>query len=178
MIPASSSRSIIDLCESASSFLVINAGTRHYKLKIYGITGDCPALKMICNFIGHNGYHCCYMCFIKGQHINRKRQYRYERMDIRTTRKYAKGCKEAERTQANVYGHLGESVLEEIVDVPFPNCIVLDYLHVTLLGHAKAIILSIYRLLTPVQRASFDVQVRRQNFPRKFLTFSPSIRDD
>ena len=96
-------------------------------------------------------------------------------MDIRTTRKYAKGCREAETTQTNIYGHLGESVLEGVVDVPFPNCIVLDYLHVTLLGHAKAIILSIYRSLKPAQRVPFDAQVRRQSFPRKFLAFSSSI---
>ena len=74
---------------------------------------------------------------------------------------------EAERTQTNVFRHLGESVLLCILDTPFPQCIVLDYLHVTLLGHAKNIILAIYRKLRPVQRDQFNAQVKNQNFPRK-----------
>lgn len=149
------------------SCLVIDVDGSSFKLKIYGITGDCPALKSICNFIGHNGYYCCYFCFVKGQHINRKRQYQYEPLNMRTEDHYSKASMEAERTQTNVFGHLGESVLLCILDTPFPQCIVLDYLHVTLLGHAKNIILSIYRQLRPVQRDQFNAQVKNQNFPRK-----------
>ncbi|CAF1026745.1 unnamed protein product [Didymodactylos carnosus] len=49
-----------------------------YRLKIYGITGDCPALKLILNFTGHGRYYCCWFCYLKGEHIGGKRQYRHE----------------------------------------------------------------------------------------------------
>ena len=51
------------------------------KLLFYSIIGDCPALKMILEFIAHNGYFCCFYCFycyIKDVHVGDrggKRQY-------------------------------------------------------------------------------------------------------
>jgi hypothetical protein len=131
--------------------------------------GDCPAMKLICNFKGHGGYFCCYFCFIKGQHINGKRQYQYETLNLRSATDYARLSNEAERTKTDQYGHFGISVLERILDVDLPQCIVIDYLHVTLLGHAKAIILSIYQQLKPFQRRQFDLQVKTQKFPRMYL---------
>jgi len=88
---------------------------------VFGITGDCPALSLVCNFINHNGYFSCWYCFIKGQHINHKRQYRYGSINLRTTEQYLKASKKAERTKTNVYGHLGKSILLSILDVPLPN---------------------------------------------------------
>ena len=61
-----------------------------YKLKIYSVTGDCPALRMILDFIGHGGYFCCWYCYLRGQHINGKRQYKHEEpMIIRTADAYS-----------------------------------------------------------------------------------------
>ena len=140
---------------------------QHHKLIIFGITGDCPALSSICNFVNHNGYFCCWFCFIEGEHIDRKRQYRYGPPVLRTIKKYSQASKKAERTNANIYGHLGQSILNQILDVPLPNAIVLGYLHVTLLGHAKAVILSIYRQIKPIQREQFNNQLKCQQFPRK-----------
>ncbi|CAF1583807.1 unnamed protein product [Rotaria magnacalcarata] len=50
-----------------------------FKVKVYGCIGDSPALKLMCNMIGHNGYLPCYYCDIKGIHVKkaRKRQYPY-----------------------------------------------------------------------------------------------------
>ena len=157
--------------DSIIIYLVINVDQVDFQLKIYGITGDCPALKLICNFIGHSGYYCCYFCYVKGQHINRRRQYHYEPLKLRSIYKYSKASREAERTQTNIFGHLGKSILQCIVDIPFPHCIVLDYLHVTLLGHAKAIILVIYNQLKTKQRKQFNDKIKEQNFPRKQSNF-------
>jgi hypothetical protein len=139
----------------------------NHKLIIFGITGDCPAISLISNFINHNGYFSCWFCFIEGEHVKNKRQYRYDTFHLRTSRHYIELSTKAERTHANVYGHLGRSVLDAILDVPFPQAIVLDYLHITLLGHAKLIILSIYKRLKPFQRNQLNIQMNKQNFPRE-----------
>lgn len=158
-----------------STFLGIDISNVNHKLIIFGITGDCPALSLIINFINHNGYFSCWLCFIEGEHMNKKRQYRYDTVHLRTTDQYFKLSKKAERTQSNIYGHLGESVLSNILDVEFPEAIVLDYLHVSLLGHAKLIILSVYRQLKPAQRKELNSYLRNQFFPRKLVSFDPII---
>ncbi|CAF1217951.1 unnamed protein product [Adineta steineri] len=52
------------------------------KILFYAIIGDdCPALKLILEFIGHADYFCCFYCYIKGVHVGGfggKRQYYYE----------------------------------------------------------------------------------------------------
>ncbi|CAF4561077.1 unnamed protein product [Rotaria socialis] len=141
----------------------------NHKLIIFGITGDCPALSLIINFINHNGYFSCWLYFIEGVHMNKKRQYRYDTLHLRTTNQYFKLSKKAERTQSNIWGHLGESVLSNILDVKFPEAIVLDYLHVSLLGHAKLIILAVYHLLKPAQRKELNFYLHNQFCPRKLF---------
>lgn len=142
---------------------------KNYHLKIYGITGDCPALKKILNFIGHNGYDCCWFCFIHGQHIHNKRQYCYQQpINLRSRQNYLKDSTEAHRTKSRVNGHLGRSVIHDLVDLPLPDSIVIDYLHVTLLGHVKTISIDIYNHLTPLQRTIFNDQLRKQQFPHFF----------
>ena len=54
-------------------YLDIMVKELRYTLIIYGVTGDCPALKKILNFIGHNGYDCCWFCYVHGQHVGGKR---------------------------------------------------------------------------------------------------------
>ena len=138
-------------------------------MKVYGITGDCPALKKILNFIGHTGYHCCWFCYLRGQHLNGKRQYHYHRpVDLRSRQRYRKESNEAQRTTSRVNGHLGRSILQDLVDIPLPDSIVIDYLHVTLLGHVKTITLDIYNHLTPSQRTVFNDRLVEQQFPHFF----------
>lgn len=134
---------------------------------IFGITGDCPALSLVTNFINHNGYYSCWFCFIKGEHISKKRQYRYDTIQLRTTSDYSKLSNKAERVQSKIYGHLGKSVLSDILDVELPHAIILDYLHVSLLGHAKVMIISIYQQLKPTQRHELNFELKKQVFPRK-----------
>ena len=142
-----------------------------YNLKVYGITDDCPALKKILNFIGHNGYDCCWFCRIHGQHEGGKRQYYYRRpIQLRSKQKYLNESTEAHRTKSRVNGHLGRSVIQDLVDLPLPDSIVIDYMHVTLLGHFKAISIDLYNRLTPLQRTIFNEQLKRQRFLHFFYS--------
>ena len=89
-----------------------------YNLKIYGITGDCPALKKILNFFGRGGYDCCWFCYLHGQYKDGKQQYQYERsIKLRSTQMYLQESYEAHRTQSRVNGHLGESIIQNLLDV-------------------------------------------------------------
>ncbi|CAF3601711.1 unnamed protein product [Rotaria socialis] len=138
----------------------------------YGIIGDCPALKVILEFIGHTGYHCCFYCYIHGIHVGGrggKRQYYFEnRMQLRTKRTYELESIRAVETSSNVYGHLGRSLLHDLLDVPLPNSIIVDYLHVSLLRHTRAIIQQVYAQLSPLERTKFDSGLRGQRFPHFF----------
>ena len=122
----------------------IDVGTSSpYKLKIFAITGDYPVLKSILKFVGHGGYWCCWMCYLKGVHDNGKRQYRYEAsIEYRSTRVYSKQSSQAEQEGCSIFGHHGVSPLHAILDNPLPRSIIIDYLHATLLGHGKRMILT------------------------------------
>ncbi|CAF1545679.1 unnamed protein product [Didymodactylos carnosus] len=138
-------------------------------IKFLSITGDYPALKLILNFIGHGGYFCCWYCYLRGVHVNNKRQYLHANpIILRGASAYKEGCLEAERTKNNVFGHLGTSILDEIMDTTFPEAIVTDYQHVTLLRHTKTITTSVYRRLNPQQRLTLDKNLKNQSFPHFF----------
>ncbi|CAF3702210.1 unnamed protein product [Rotaria socialis] len=148
--------------------IVINENI-NYKLKIYGVTGDCPVLRLILNFISHNGYYCCWLCYVPGEHIGGKRQYKIELpMIMRNKSAYEDESNLAEEKNINVYGHLGVSVLSPILDIPLPDAVIIDYLHVTLLGHGKALISNLYYTLKPIHRLEVDNRLKRQNFPHYF----------
>ena len=156
----------------------IRAMKKNFKLVLFGITGDCPALSLMGNFINHNGYYSCWLCFIRGQRMNNKQQYHHEVITLRTISQYARLSERAERTKKNVLGHFGTSVIASILDVPFPHAIVLDYLHISLLGHVKAIALSIYDQLRPAQRKQLNGHLRDQSFPRKSSRSSVSHQEE
>lgn len=145
---------------------------KKYQVLFYGIIGDCPALKLILEFIGHTGYHCCFYCYIHGIHVGGrggKRQY-YPNNNIKLRKKqtYELESIKAAETSFNVYGHLGRSLLHDLLDVPLPNSIIIDYLHVSLLRHTRDIIKQIYTKLSPLQRIMFDSGLRGQKFPHFF----------
>ena len=77
----------------------------------------------------------------------------------------------------NIDGHLGTSILAEILDVPLPNAIMIDYLHVTLLRHAKTIIQDLYSRLKPAQREQIDIRLKRQRFPHFFNRRMRPLKD-
>ncbi|CAF2038029.1 unnamed protein product [Rotaria magnacalcarata] len=152
-----------------SQDIIVKNNNKNYNLKVYGITGDCPALKKILNFIGHGGYDCCWLCYIHGQYTNRKLQYSYQRqLKLRDTLTYLHESIEADQTKTRVNGHLGKSILEDLLDVKLPDSIVVDYMHTTLLGHSKAIFSAIYYKLAPLQRSVWNYQLKSQQFPHFF----------
>jgi len=134
--------------------------------------GDCPALKLVLEFKGHNGYYCCFYCYIKGVHIGGrggKRQYFYEDdFQLRDAKNYVSESVKAADTSSKVFGHLGRSILHDLLDVPLPYSIIADYLHVSLLRHTKVIVKQIYARLSPAERIKFDADLRAQNFPHFF----------
>jgi hypothetical protein len=138
----------------------------------YAVIGDCPALKIILEFIGHTGYFCCFFCYTRGVHVGGrggKRQYYCEARTIaREPITYELESKRAFMTSSNVYGHLGHSILHDLLDVPLPNSIIADYLHVTLLRHTRAIVQQTYSKLSLAQRVKFDIGLRVQKFPHSF----------
>ncbi|CAF1241007.1 unnamed protein product [Rotaria sordida] len=148
--------------------IIINENHR-INIKFLSITGDSPALSKILNFIGHGGYYCCNFCYVRGIDIGRKRQYFYgKKIFLRHMEKYYKQSKQAETTKENIHGHKGISILQDILDIPLPHAILIDYQHVTLLRHTKTVLRAIYKQLKPSDRERFDNKLKYQSFPHFF----------
>lgn len=142
-----------------------------YDVRCFAIVGDCPALKLILNFTNHQGYYCCWFCDLVGIHVPHmhKRQYYFNDMrKLRDEKTYLAQSMEAERRGTNVQGHLGMSILHQLLDTPLPQAILIDYLHVTLLRHSKAIFVDLYRRLRPRERDDLDKQLKIQPMPHYF----------
>ncbi|CAF3327366.1 unnamed protein product [Rotaria socialis] len=75
---------------------------------------------------------------------------------------------EAQLTNRNVYGHLGTSILDEVVDVSLPRALIIDYAHVSLLRHFRDVIKTVASSLAPAVREKIDVSLRAQRFPYFF----------
>lgn len=151
-----------------------------FHIILYGVIGDCPALKLVLNMVGHTGYFCCFYCLVKGFHSQeaRKRQYPYSpTTKQRTDVSFREDGGRAAETHRNVSGHLGISVLSGFMDVPFPFCILVDYAHVTLLRHFRDVLRSITSSLPPVSRKQIDISLRGQVFPHHFNRKLRGIED-
>ncbi|CAF2184400.1 unnamed protein product [Rotaria magnacalcarata] len=150
----------------------------NYKLKCFAVTGDCPAIRLILNFISHGGYWCCWLCYLKGVHVVNKRQYRCKLpIKYRHPEKYLQESVQATQENRDIFGHRGVSILHTILDTRLPECIIIDYLHCTLLGHAKTIIKDIYHQLNPDQRRLIDIKLKQQRFPHFFSRKIRPIND-
>ncbi|CAM4985710.1 unnamed protein product [Rotaria socialis] len=141
-----------------------------YKIVIYGLTGDCPAIKLATKHVNHQGYWCCWFCYTKGIHEDKKRQYYFEnKLSLRSSSEYSYYSKEAQRTNTNIFGHLGVSPFTTVFDVPLPRCLIIDYMHVSLLSHTKTVIQYLYKnYLKPRERNELDELFRTQSFPHFF----------
>ena len=118
------------------------------------------------------------MCHLRGVHDNGKRQYRYEAsIEYRSTRLYSKQSSQAEREGRSIFGHHGVSPLHTILDNPLPRSIIIDYMHATLLGHGKRMILTIYDQVKPSQRSMIDFQLKNQPCPHFFNRRMRAISD-
>ena len=149
----------------------MSIGGNVYKMRFMAIVGDCPALKLILNFINHQGYYCCFFCEIRGEHIHHlhKRQYFHQdRLNLRDSKSFAEQSAEACRTGTNINGHLGISIFTDLIDNPLPEGIMIDYLHVTLLRHAKSVFSVLYRRLKPSERKILDEKFRNQSMPHYY----------
>lgn len=140
------------------------------KVKVYGVIADCPAMSLILNHISHGGYYCCWFCKIEGKHVDKKRQYYYKKnYKIRDVSNFSSDSVTAQRLGTNIEGRLGVSILSDIVDIPLPKSIIADYLHVTLLRHAKTICLYIYKkVMKPKDRLILNEKMVAQRFPHFF----------
>ncbi|CAF2156524.1 unnamed protein product [Rotaria magnacalcarata] len=135
-------------------------------------------MKLVLNHIGHNGYYSCWYCKVSGIHTLNKRQYHFEEVPImRTVDTYMSESAEAEKTGENIHGHLGTSILHQILDVPLPQSIIMDYMHITLLRHARCVVLQLYASIKPKQRIELDNILRHQRFPHTFNRKMRGIKD-
>ncbi|CAF3787500.1 unnamed protein product [Rotaria sp. Silwood1] len=138
---------------------------KSFKIKVYGCIADSPALKLMANMIGHNGYYPCFYCHIKGEHVRQvsKRQYQYEVLvHYRTIKSFSINSKEAQLNNKKVLGHLGTSILDEVLDIPLPHGLIIDYSHVSLLRHFRDVVKTISLSLAPVIRENIDISLRAQ----------------
>lgn len=123
------------------------------------------------NMIGHTGYFPCFYCHTEGEHVQQasKRQYRYEStIDYRTAKSFYIHSRDAQLTKKKIYGHLGTSVLDGVVDVPLPHALIIDYAHVSLLRHFRDITRTIVSSFAPAVRKKIDLSLRTQKFPHFF----------
>lgn len=66
-----------------------------------------------------------------------KRQYKYQSpLVIQRSESYLQKSLIAHDKKISILGHKGLSLLQTILDVPLPESILIDYVHVGLLGHA------------------------------------------
>lgn len=62
----------------------------------------------------------------------------------------------------------GISILQDILDVPLPHAILIDYQHVSLLRHTKTVLYAIYKQLKPSARERLNQKLKHQSFPHFF----------
>ncbi|CAF3039930.1 unnamed protein product [Rotaria sp. Silwood2] len=102
----------------------VESVSQDFNAKIYGGITDCPTLKVMADMIGHNGYYPCFYCYMKREHVRlaAKRQYQYELLvNHLTVKSLNTNSRKAQLNKKNVFGHLGTSILDEVVDVPLPH---------------------------------------------------------
>ena len=164
--------------DSSIDIGIFVCGNHRWFLYFIGIIADCPAMKLVLNHIGNNGYYACWYCKIRGVHILNKRQYHFEEVpNMRTVDSYKYESENAKQANGNVQGHLGLSILHQILDVPLPHSIIIDYMHVTLLRHARCVVLQLYTSIKPKQRIELDNKLSAQQFPHTFHRKMKPITD-
>ena len=146
----------------------------------YEIIADFPALRLMLNFIEHGGYYCCFYCYTKGYHDKRckKRQYLFANsLNIRDPQSFELYARTATNSGEVIYGHLRESILAQILDIPLPISILCDYQHFTLLRHFRDVVRVLGCSLRPHKRKEIDHRLRNQVFPHFFHRKMRGIQD-
>ena len=87
---------------------------------------------------------------------------------MRNSSNFLIDSQEAESYGKNINGRLGSSVLHQILDVPLPRSILVDYMHVSRLRHTRAIVQQLYSSMKPAIRMKFNERLKKQQFPHTF----------
>ena len=111
--------------------------------------------------------------------MGNKRQYHFEEaLCMRTVDSYLYESRKADATGKNVKGHLGTSFLYQIPDVPLPDSILMDNMHITLLRRTRSVVLQIYQSIKPKDRLEIDNKLHFQQFPHTFNRELRPIKDE
>ena len=110
------------------------------------------------------------------KHINASIHSNYQLIIARLDRFNRMGKRQKSKGQ-NVMGHMGTSVLEHVVDISLLDCVLIDYIHVSLLRHFRDIVRTISRSLSPETRKNVDKLLRAQRFPHFFNRKMRGIED-
>ena len=117
------------------------------------------------------GYYCCFFCYIKGVHSKEAHNRQYPcclQTQQRIQDTFLINGENVEKTSLNIFGHLGVSVLQEVIDISLPSLVLIDYAHVTLLRHFHDVLRTISSSLSPAIREKIDISLRTQQFPHTF----------
>jgi len=106
------------------------------KVNIKAIICDAPAKSFILNIKGHNGYSSCTKCTIRGDYINSKMCFLYEKRSsaLRTDEDFV-------RQTDSDYHQEEPTILLSVPHLGLVSNIALDYMHLICLGIVKKIIL-------------------------------------
>ena len=118
-------------------------GIGPYTIKIHATTGDAPALAKVCKISQFNGYNSCIKCMHPGLYLDRKMVFpNHEKVEARTPNMYKTQVKEAIKTSHTYLGIKGPAHLSSWL--PFPDHILIDYMHCCCLGTFKSTFLKLF----------------------------------
>ncbi|CAF4144764.1 unnamed protein product, partial [Didymodactylos carnosus] len=146
----------------------------HFEIIFLGIVGDLPALAMMLNFKGHNGYYACFFCLTRGVY-DTKVLYPFTRPLVERSSDDFKRFALEGSPQNDCFGHYGMSVISELYDHDLPSAIMIDYLHTSLLRQTKTIITHLRELLSISEIERLDTLLKHQSFPHTFNRRLPSF---
>lgn len=106
---------------------------RYFTIKLRTFICDAPARSFLLNIKSHTGYFSCIKCEQKGERINNKIIYPYEKCNLRTDASFRN------RTQIE-HHHQSEPLLLECLNIDFVKQFILDYMHIVCLGVMKTLL--------------------------------------
>lgn len=113
------------------------------KLTVHAFIADSPARSKACNSMQHNGKFGCLMCMHPTLRSSNKRTTFYpllaQEVKLRTRKMYNLQASEADETGIVVKGIKGSTHLSNWIHLP--DHILLDYMHLCLIGTFKAMIM-------------------------------------
>lgn len=159
------------------------------EVNLKGLICDAPAKSMVLNVKGHSGYNSCSKCKIKGEGIQpktwRKNQKKKRRVCFPGTGPFAQRTDNefAENKYMGTY-QKNPTILTEIPRFGAVSNVLLDYLHLVLLGVMKTIIFmwlkgppSVKLSPSAIDKISVKLLELRKSQPSDFARRPRSLRD-